>query len=212
MRDGAAAWLGELIWRDFYLSVLFHFPDVLREEFNPAFRAVRWRKDTAGLEAWQQGKTGYPVVDAGMRQLRATGWMHNRARMITASFLVKDLLIDWRAGERWFMRQLVDGDPAANNGGWQWTAGVGTDAAPYFRVFNPVTQGERFDPAGDYVRRWVPELATLPAKWIHRPWDAPPLELRAAGVALGRTYPRPIVDHAQARLRALNVFAQARRR
>ncbi len=210
--DGAAAWLGELIWRDFYLSVLFHYPTVLHEEFNPAFRAVRWRRDAAGLEAWQHGKTGYPVVDGGMRQLQATGWMHNRARMITASFLVKDLLIDWREGERWFLRQLVDGDPAANNGGWQWTAGVGTDAAPYFRVFNPVTQGERFDPSGDYVRRWVPELAGLPARWIHRPWEAPPIELRAAGVVLGRTYPRPIVDHGEARLRALDVFAEARRR
>jgi deoxyribodipyrimidine photo-lyase len=207
---GAAAWLNELIWRDFYLSVIFHFPGVLRGEFNTAFRSVPWRSDERALEAWQHGMTGYPVVDAGMRQLLATGWMHNRARMITASFLVKDLLIDWREGERWFYRHLVDGDPAANNGGWQWAAGVGTDAAPYFRVFNPATQGERFDPLGDYVRRWVPELAGLPVKWIHRPWEAPPLELRAAGIELGRTYPRPVVDHAQARQRALAAFGAAR--
>jgi deoxyribodipyrimidine photo-lyase len=210
--EGAAAWLNELAWRDFYLSVLFHFPRVLREEFNPAFRSMRWRRDDPALHAWQHGQTGFPVVDAGMRQLLATGWMHNRARMITASFLVKDLLIDWREGERWFSRHLVDGDPAANNGGWQWAAGVGTDAAPYFRVFNPVIQGERFDPLGEYVRRWVPELSGLPARWIHRPWEAPPTELAAAGIALGRTYPPPIVDHARARLRALAVFGEGKRR
>jgi deoxyribodipyrimidine photo-lyase len=146
-----------------------------------------------------------------MRQMLATGWMHNRARMIVASFLVKDLLIDWREGESWFKRHLVDGDPAANNGGWQWAAGTGTDAAPYFRIFNPGMQGERFDPLGDYVRRWVPELAGLDAKWIHKPWEAPVQALLQAGVKLGRTYARPIVDHAVARRRALDLLAPVRR-
>jgi deoxyribodipyrimidine photo-lyase len=145
-----------------------------------------------------------------MRQLLATGWMHNRGRMIVASFLVKDLLLDWREGESWFMRQLVDGDPAANNGGWQWAAGTGTDAAPFFRIFNPVIQGRRFDPAGNYVRRWVPELAGLPARYIHCPWEAPHEQLRAGGVRLGRNYPHPIVDHGSARLRALAVFNRAK--
>jgi deoxyribodipyrimidine photo-lyase len=209
---GAAAWLGELVWREFYISVLFHYPHVLRSAFRPEFRDISWRQDRPALNAWQQGETGYPIVDAGMRQLLASGWMHNRARMITASFLVKDLLIDWHEGERWFIHHLVDGDPAANNGGWQWAAGTGTDAAPYFRVFNPVVQGERYDPAGNYVRRWVPELAGLSEKWIHKPWEAPSDVLRSAGVALGRTYPRPIVDHSEARKRALKTFTGIRRR
>lgn len=209
---GAETWINELIWREFYMAVLFHFPHVLQTAFRPAFRGIRWRRDAASLKAWQQGLTGYPVVDAGMRQLLHTGWMHNRARMIVASFLVKDLLIDWREGERWFMQQLVDGDPAANNGGWQWSAGVGTDAAPYFRIFNPVGQGEKHDPGGDYIRRWVPELARLPARWIHRPWDAPSGILADSGIRLGRDYPDPVVNHAEARRRALAVMSKKRRR
>jgi deoxyribodipyrimidine photo-lyase len=209
---GSSAWLNELAWRDFYMAVLRHFPDVLRTSFHPSLRQIRWRTDPGALEAWQQGKTGFPVVDAAMRQLRSTGWMHNRGRMIVASFLVKDLLLHWQEGESWFMQQLVDGDPAANNGGWQWAAGTGTDAVPYFRIFNPVTQGERFDPQGSYVRMWVPELEGVPAPWIHKPWEAPEGILRRAGVVLGKTYPRPIVDHADARLRALQTFASARER
>jgi deoxyribodipyrimidine photo-lyase len=208
---GARTWLNELIWRDFYISVLSGFPGVLKDEFQPRFRRVRWRVDRTGLERWRHGQTGYPIVDAGMRQLIASGWIHNRARMIVASFLVKDLFVDWREGERWFMQHLIDGDPAANNGGWQWVAGVGTDAAPYFRVFNPVTQGERVDPQGEYVRRWVPELAQIPPKYVHRPWDAPTDVLRRAGVRLGKSYPRPMVDHAAARMRALAIFSRAKR-
>lgn len=203
---GASAWLNELIWRDFYIHILAHFPHVSRESFRESMRDIPWRNDPAEFDAWRDGHTGYPVVDAAMRQLRETGWMHNRARMIVASFLVKDLLIDWRWGERWFMNNLIDGDPAANNGGWQWTAGTGTDAAPYFRVFNPVTQGMKFDPDGAYVRRWVPELAPIPAPAIHEPWRLGPLEQRAAGCVIGRDYPHPIVDHAAARERALAAF------
>jgi deoxyribodipyrimidine photo-lyase len=180
---------------------------VLQTAFNPNLRAIAWRTAPEDFAAWQAGRTGYPVVDAAMRQLAQTGWMHNRARMIAASFLVKDLLIDWRLGEQWFMEQLVDGDPAANNGGWQWTAGTGTDAAPYFRIFNPVLQGEKFDPEGGYVRAHVPELARLPARWIHRPWEAPAAVLAEAGVTPGRSYPAPIVDLQAGRQRALAAFA-----
>ena len=167
---GAETWLNELIWREFYIQILYHFPRVAKGAFNPALADIPWRNDEAEYEAWKQGRTGMPVVDAAMRQLIETGWMHNRARMIVASFLVKDMLVDWRWGEAWFMANLLDGDPAANNGGWQWTAGTGTDAAPYFRVFNPVLQGIKFDPNGDYVRKWVPELAHLDAAAIHAPW------------------------------------------
>ncbi len=174
--------------------------------FNPALRDIRWSQNEQNLLAWQEGRTGYPVVDAAMRQLAETGWMHNRARMITASFLVKDLLINWQEGERWFMRALVDGDPAANNGGWQWTAGTGTDAAPYFRIFNPILQGKKFDPIGAYVRRWVPELAKVPDRHIHTPWEMPAEEQRSIGVIIGADYPAPIVDHAEARQRALLMY------
>lgn len=199
--QGCQRWINELIWREFYHAILYHFPFVNELEFNPALRNIAWRDAQADLWAWQEGNTGYPVVDACMRQLAQTGWMHNRGRMIVASFLVKDLLIDWREGERWFMRHLLDGDRAANNGGWQWTAGVGTDAAPYFRVFNPVLQGEKFDPQGDFVRRWVPEIAHLPNKIIHQPWRA------SAPV---RGYPAPMVDHAMARGRVLAAYQAGR--
>jgi deoxyribodipyrimidine photo-lyase len=171
----------------------------LREEYA----AFPWRDDPASLVAWQEGRTGYPLVDAGMRQLRKTGWIHNRVRMVVASFLVKDLLLPWRMGAAWFFDTLVDADLANNTFGWQWVAGSGADAAPFFRVFNPTMQGAKFDPRGDYVRTWVPELALLPARWIHRPWEAPTAVLSSAGVVPGKTYPRPIVDHAAARLRAL---------
>jgi deoxyribodipyrimidine photo-lyase len=205
-RKGAETWLNELIWREFYQSVLYHFPAVLGQEFQANLRGIRWRNDRAEFAAWCEGRTGYPVVDAAMRQLVQLGWMHSRARMIVASFLVKDLLIDWRWGERFFMQHLVDGDPAANNGGWQWTAGVGTDAAPYFRVFNPVLQGEKFDPEAGYVRRWVPELSRVPDRHIHAPWTMPAEVQRLAGTVIGRDYPAPIVDHALARERTLAAY------
>ena len=206
VKKACEVWINELIWREFYQSMLYHFPRVLETAFNPALRNIPWRDERLELEAWQVGRTGYPVVDAGMRQLAETGWMHNRARMITASFLVKDLLINWQKGERWFMRALVDGDPAANNGGWQWVAGTGTDAAPYFRIFNPVLQGNKFDPQGEYVRRWVPELKDVPTAKIHSPWEMTADEQRAMGVVIGRDYPAPIVDHAYARERTLKAF------
>ena len=209
-RAGADTWLNELIWRDFYIHILHHFPHVSRGSFRPQWDAIQWRNDPAEFAAWCAGETGYPVVDAAMRQLNNTGWMHNRARMIVASFLVKDLLIDWRWGERYFMQQLVDGDPAANNGGWQWAAGTGTDAAPYFRIFNPVSQGKKFDPAGTYVRRWLPELANVPNAYIHEPWAMPPLIQRSSGVQPGKTYPYPIVDHQTAREHTLAAYAQAK--
>jgi deoxyribodipyrimidine photo-lyase len=205
-RKGVETWLNELIWREFYMAILHHFPFVLDEAFQPDLRDIRWANDEAAFAAWCEGRTGYPAVDAAMRQLVQIGWMHNRARMIVASFLVKDLLVDWRRGERFFMQHLVDGDPAANNGGWQWTAGVGTDAAPYFRIFNPTLQGARFDPAGDYVRRWVPELARVPAGLIHEPWRMTPAQQQAAGCVIGRDYPAPIVDHAWARERTLAAY------
>lgn len=170
-RKSAEVWLNELIWREFYIQILYHFPYVSKTAFNPALANIPWRNDAAEFEAWKQGRTGVPVVDAAMRQLKEIGWMHNRARMIVASYLVKDLLIDWRWGEAWFMENLLDGDPAANNGGWQWTAGTGTDAAPYFRIFNPVLQSAKFDPDGEYIRKWIPELRSLNSKDIHAPWE-----------------------------------------
>ncbi|MCS6845921.1 MAG: DNA photolyase family protein [Caldilineales bacterium] len=208
---GADSWLSELIWREFYVSILYHFPYVRTGSFQRQYDRIPWINDPEDFAAWCEGRTGYPIVDAAMRQLVQTGWMHNRCRMIVASFLVKDLLVDWRWGERFFMQHLVDGDPASNNGGWQWTAGVGTDAAPYFRVFNPVMQGEKFDPNGDYVRRWVPELGRVPTKYIHAPWTMPLAEQRRAGCLVGQDYPAPIVDHGQARERTLAAYAQARR-
>jgi len=208
-RQSAGTWLNELIWREFYQSVLHHFPAVLAQEFQAGLRGIAWRNDRGEFAAWCEGRTGYPIVDAAMRQLTQSGWMHNRARMITASFLVKDLLIDWRWGEAFFMEHLVDGDPASNNGGWQWTAGVGTDAAPYFRIFNPVLQSEKFDPEAAYIRRWLPELARVPARYIHAPWRMPDEVQRQAGVVIGKDYPAPIVDHALARERTLAAFKAA---
>ena len=208
---GARAWLEELTWREFYIAILAAFPEVRRRAFRADLQRIPWSNDRGDFAAWCEGRTGYPIVDAAMHQLAVTGWMHNRARMIVASFLVKDLLIDWRWGERWFMQHLLDGDPASNNGGWQWSAGTGTDAAPYFRVFNPVLQGKKFDPRGDYVRRWVPELARLPFDRLHTPWELTETEQGRVGVCLGRDYPLPIVDHAWARRRALAAYAEARR-
>jgi deoxyribodipyrimidine photo-lyase len=205
-RQGAETWLNELIWREFYTAILYHFPNVLREAFRPELRAIPWSNDPAQFAAWCEGRTGYPIVDAAMHQLVQTGWMHNRARMIVASFLVKDLLIDWRWGERFFMQHLIDGDPAANNGGWQWTAGVGADAAPYFRVFNPTLQAAKFDPDGAYVRRWMPGLDRVPDKHIHAPWLMPLDVQRMAGCVIGQHYPAPIVGHGAARDRVLAAY------
>lgn len=207
-RKGAETWLNELIWREFYTAILYHFPFVRQMAFRSTLRNIPWRNDDGDFSAWSLGRTGYPVVDAAMRQLNASGWMHNRARMIVASFLTKDLLLDWRLGERYFMQHLIDGDPAANNGGWQWTAGTGTDAAPYFRVFNPVLQGKKFDPHGAYVRRWVPELAAVPEVYIHTPWEMPVELQQRAGCIIGENYPAPIVDHAMARQRVLAAYQQ----
>jgi deoxyribodipyrimidine photo-lyase len=187
--------------------VLVAFPRTSDRPLRSEFERFPWRRDAKSLRAWQRGETGYPMVDAGMRQLWRTGWMHNRVRMIVASFLVKHLLLSWNSGAEWFWDTLVDADLASNTLGWQWSGGCGADAAPYFRIFNPVLQGEKFDPDGAYVRRWVPELAKVPRKFVHRPWEAPPETLRAAGVALGRDYPRPIVDHAMARARALEALS-----
>ncbi len=203
-------YVAELRWRDFYAHVLYHFPHAEHGAFRRRYDALAWEGDPAHFEAWRAGRTGYPMVDAGMRELAATGFMHNRLRMIVAAFLVKDLLLDWRTGERHFMNHLVDGDLASNNGGWQWAASTGTDAQPYFRIFNPVLQGERYDARGEYVKRWVPELAGLEPKWLHRPWEAPDEALDRAGIALGRDYPQPIVDHAEQRDLALEMFRVAK--
>ena len=205
-RTGAGIWLNELIWRDFYISILYFFPNVLKEAFKPSLRAIPWRSAPKELHAWQTGRTGYPVVDAAMRQLVQSGWMHNRARMITASFLVKNLLLNWQDGERWFMRHLIDGDPAANNGGWQWTAGVGTDAAPYFRIFNPVLQSVRFDPDGVYIRRWVPELALVPTQWIHTPWLMPAELQSEFHCRIGQDYPAPMIELSASKERTLAAY------
>lgn len=209
-RASVEVWLDELIWREFYLTILHYFPHVRKGNYHAQFDAIQWLNDADDFAAWCEGRTGYPIVDAAMRQMKNTGWMHNRARMIVASFLVKDLLIDWRWGERWFMQQLIDGDPAANNGGWQWSAGVGPNAAPYFRVFQPVTQGEKFDPEGAYIRRWVPELTHVPKKFIHQPWLMSKSEQLRARCQIGKEYPEPIVDHAFARERVLAAYRAAR--
>jgi deoxyribodipyrimidine photo-lyase len=206
LRRAAQAYQRELGWREFAAHLLAARPDMPTEPLDTRFADFPWEKDRKALRAWQWGRTGYPIVDAGMRQLWRTGWMHNRVRMIAASFLIKDLRIHWREGESWFWDTLVDADLANNAFNWQWVAGCGADAAPYFRILNPVLQGETFDPDGNYVRRFVPELSGLPPKWIHKPWQAPDAVLDKAGIALGKTYPWPIVDHGDARRLALAAF------
>ena len=208
--EGAATWLSELVWRDFYFMILHHHPHVVSGAFRPAYDAIRWPDDEALFAAWREASTGYPIVDAAMRQINQTGYMHNRLRMIAASFLVKDLLVDWRLGEKYFADHLNDFDLAANNGGWQWAASTGCDAQPYFRIFNPVTQSEKFDPDGSFIRRYLPELARCEARYIHAPWTMTPAQQQAAGVVIGRDYPAPVVDHAEARLRALELFKAVR--
>lgn len=206
LRNGADKFMSEIGWREFSHNLLYHWPTLPEANWRRSFDTFPWREDEAGLEAWRRGRTGYPVVDAAMRELWTTGYMHNRARMIAASFLIKHLMLDWRCGEAWFWDTLLDADLASNAASWQWVAGSGADAAPYFRIFNPVTQGERYDASGAYVRRWVPELAGLPTALLHQPWKADAPALAAAGVRLGETYPRPIVEHGFARVRALAAF------
>jgi len=208
---GIAKFMSEIGWREFAHHLLYHFPKLPDANWRSAFDAYPWRSSKADLKAWQRGMTGYPLVDAGMRELWTTGFMHNRVRMIAASFLIKHLRLDWRLGEQWFWDTLVDADLANNAAGWQWVAGSGADASPYFRIFNPVAQGEKFDPNGDYVRRWCPELSKLPDKFIHAPWKADDDVLKAAGVTLGKDYPRPIVDHDEARKAALEGYQKVRK-
>ncbi len=207
-----SAWvfLSEIGWREFSYVLLYHNPELARENYNPSFDAMPWRESESDYRAWCLGKTGYPVVDAGMRQLWQTGWMHNRVRMIAASFLTKHLLLPWQRGEEWFWDTLVDADPASNAASWQWTAGSGADAAPYFRVFNPITQGQKFDETGEYVRQWCPELKRLPDKYLHAPFEADTAILEKAGIRLGADYPNPIVGHSQGRDRALQGYEQVK--
>lgn len=207
----AEHFLRQLCWREFASHLLFHFPHTADHPLKTEYNRFPWNEDTTALRAWQTGTTGYPIVDAGMRELWTTGWQHNRVRMITASFLTKHLLQPWIRGAQWFWDTLVDADLANNTLGWQWVAGCGADAAPYYRIFNPVLQGEKFDSKGEYVRRWIPELAGVSDRFIHRPWEAPAGELRAAGVKLGSTYPSPVVHHEEARKRALSAYASLRR-
>jgi deoxyribodipyrimidine photo-lyase len=209
--EAANAFSRELIWREFAHHLLFHFPHTPEKPLREEFRAFPWERAGANLRAWQDGRTGYPIVDAGMRELWHTGWMHNCVRMIVASFLVKDSLIPWQAGAAWFWDTLVDADLANNTLGWQWTAGCGADSAPYFRFFNPVAQGEKFDPDGEYVRHWIPELERMPTEWIHHPWAAPASVRARMSVELGKTYPGPLVDHRQARACALAAFQRIKR-
>jgi deoxyribodipyrimidine photo-lyase len=207
---GAQTFLKEVGWREFAYHLLYHFPQTPAQPLRTGFAVFPWRKDSKQLRAWQRGLTGYPIVDAGMRQLRATGWMHNRVRMVVASFLVKHLRLAWHEGAAWFWDTLVDADLASNTLGWQWSAGCGADAAPYFRIFNPMLQGAKFDPGGNSVRQWVPELKKLPVEYIHEPWEAPMDVLAEAGLTLARDYPQPIVDHAEARAAALAAFQSMR--
>lgn len=204
---GAQTWLSELVWRDFYFQILANFPHVTERAFRPEYDHVRFDDDTQRIAAWKAGRTGYPIVDAAMRQLNGTGYMHNRLRMIVASFLVKDLHVHWQHGERYFGEQLIDYDLSANNGGWQWAASSGCDAQPYFRIFNPVTQSEKFDAEGKFIRRYVPELAKVATRFIHAPWLMPPLEQRAVGCLIGTDYPAPIIEHDRARALTLERYA-----
>jgi deoxyribodipyrimidine photo-lyase len=207
---GAQAWIRQLCWRDFYAHVLLHWPENLHREFQPRYRGLAWDDAPALLAAWQHGHTGYPIVDAAMRQLAQTGWMHNRARLIVGSFATKDLHLDWREGEAWFARLLLDGEPAQNNGNWQWIASVGSDPAPPVRrMYNPILQAQRFDPDGSYVRTWVPELQSVPEERLFAPWEMSPGEQREARCRIGRDYPQPIVDHQQERHRAIERYRAA---
>jgi len=208
---GAATWLSELIWRDFYQQILYHHPQVVSRSFKPEYDRITWDDDRELFAAWREGRTGYPLVDAAMAQINQTGYMHNRLRMVVASFLTKDLGLDWRWGEHYFARRLMDFDLAANNGGWQWAASSGCDAQPYFRIFNPVSQSEKFDPDGTFIRRYVPRLADFSAREIHAPWQVPPLRQREAGCVVGVDYPAPAVDHAKARARTLQRYAVVKR-
>jgi deoxyribodipyrimidine photo-lyase len=210
--EGARVWLSELVWRDFYHMILFHHPQVEQQAFRPEFDALEWVGGPQGealFQAWRTGQTGYPLVDAAMLQINRSGFMHNRLRMVTASFLTKDLGLDWRLGERYFADRLNDYDLAANNGGWQWAASTGCDAQPWFRIFNPVTQSQRFDAKGEFIRSYLPQLARLPDKWVHAPWTAPDEVLQAAGVVLGRDYPYPVVEHEAARQQTLERYKRA---
>jgi deoxyribodipyrimidine photo-lyase len=203
---GAETWLNELVWRDFYFQIIWHHPHAAKGAFRPEYDALQWPNDETLFRAWCEARTGYPIIDAAMQQIKQTGYMHNRLRMIVASFLTKDLLIDWRWGEKYFADNLIDFDLSANNGGWQWAASTGCDAQPYFRIFNPVTQSERFDAEGKFIRRYLPALANVPNKFIHAPWTMPPLEQQAAGCIIGCDYPAPIVDHAVQRETALSMY------
>jgi deoxyribodipyrimidine photo-lyase len=208
--EGASVWLSELIWRDFYAQVMANFPHAMERSFKPDYDAISWEHGPHAhklFDAWCQGRTGYPLVDAAMTQINQTGYMHNRLRMVVASFLVKDLGIDWRWGERYFAKHLNDFDLSSNNGGWQWASSSGCDAQPYFRIFNPVSQSEKFDPEGKFIRRYLPQLAALPNAALHAPWAAKPMELAAAGFESGRDYPRPIVMHDEAREKTLARYA-----
>jgi deoxyribodipyrimidine photo-lyase len=207
---GAEKWFSELIWREFYHDILGNFPDVVGQPFQKQYNDLEYPGSDDHFVAWCEGKTGYPIVDAAMRCLNATGWMHNRLRMVTASFLTKDLLVDWRRGEAYFARQLLDFDLAQNNGGWQWAASVGADAQPYFRIFNPYLQSVKFDPDGAFIREWVPELAELETKALHAPWDEEPFTLMAAGVELGKTYPERLVNHAEQKEKAIKLLERAK--
>ncbi len=209
--DGKTQYLKEVVWREFAYHLLYHFPHTDSNPLRSEFKKFPWQQDEQKLCAWKKGQTGYPFVDAGMRQLWQVGWMHNRVRMMVASFLVKHLLIAWQEGAHWFWDTLVDADLASNSFGWQWTSGCGADAAPYFRIFNPIMQGEKFDPEGIYIRKYVPELEKMPNEWIHKPWEAPPDVLKKAEVKLGETYPKPIVDHQKARERALKALEKVQK-